>query len=82
MKTNRLSQRLTTLVAVVIVAAACAACGKGDKTADDVAAMRALLEKQDAEKRAADDKAKADNLAAMAKLKAQAASDAKSLSGK
>ena len=82
MKTNQLAYRLTALVIACAMATLGAACSKADKTADDVAAMRALMERQDAEKRATEEKAKAENLAAMAKLKAQAASDAKALGAK
>ncbi len=52
---------------------------KADKAADDVAAMRALMEKQEAEKKAAAEKAEAENRKRFAELKAQAASDAKAM---
>ncbi len=79
-----LQKSISLAVAMILscsLAVSLTACGqsKADKEAADVAAMRALMEKEAAEKKAAADKAEAENKQAMAKLKAQAASDAKSL---
>jgi uncharacterized lipoprotein YehR (DUF1307 family) len=81
MKQTHPLRRFTMVMLTACVAVALAACGqsKADKTAEDVAAMRALMEQEAAAKKAAADKAEAENKAQFAEMKAQAASDAKKL---
>ena len=80
MNFNKVPMRVALSILAIALASSLAACGqsKADKVADDVAAMRALAEKQEAERQAAKEQEKKD----FAELKAQAASDAKAMAKK
>ena len=81
MRVARMTHGITAPLAIACLAVALCACGqsKADKEAADVAAMRALMEKEAAAKKAAEEQAEADNKKQLAALKAQAASDAKTM---
>lgn len=66
-----ITQRAAAIIAVSIACLLASACtSKEDKAAADVAAIRAMLEKQEAEKKAAAIAAEAEQKAYLARLKA------------